>query len=206
MARLQWDNIATPDLTAAAALQQNANKALTDAISGVDTFVTGLSDRQRAQVQRDLAQRINSYLDRPDQLRADVASGALFEGVPQRYLTPDMINGVRTTADQFLESLTKHRTDGRNEREYTISQEARPLLNQMEALRIQGRNAEADALLAQNPQLLGMKSSDYQTAVDRSRTAAQGYRTETDARENFTLEREKEAFLADAQRRSITPQ
>ena len=47
MARLQWNNVTTPDFTAAASLQESANKALDGALTGVTDFVTRITTRQR---------------------------------------------------------------------------------------------------------------------------------------------------------------
>ena len=54
MTRLDWKNVANPDFTAAAALQQSASRDIANALTGIGTFVDGVANRNNAQAQQAL--------------------------------------------------------------------------------------------------------------------------------------------------------
>ena len=54
MARLEWNNVANPDFTAAASLQQSASRDIANALTGIGTFVDGVANRNNAQNQKAL--------------------------------------------------------------------------------------------------------------------------------------------------------
>ena len=203
MSRLQWNNVTAPDFTAAARLQESSNKALDDALTGVTDFVTGITTRQREADEQSLRIKAQSYMDNPEALRRDLASGAFYGNIKPGSLSNEFINSLTTAADGLLTSKNTFLKDQETKDYAALQAAANPILNQATMLQNQGRTEEARALL-ERPEVLALRNADFRQATLNRQTDGKNDRTERSEIQTLNEEREQAAVEAFLTQNSIT--
>lgn len=203
MSRLQWGNVTAPDFTAAARLQESANKALDGALTGVTDFVTGLTTRQREADEQSLRIKAQSYMDNPEALRRDLASGSFYGNIKPGSLSNGFIDSLTTAADGLLTSKNTFLKDQQTKDYAALEAAANPILNQAALAESQGKPEVARALLAR-PEVMALRNAEYrQTILDRQ-TVGKNDRTERTEIQTLNEQREQAAVEAFLTQNSIT--
>ena len=203
MSRLQWGNVTAPDFTAAARLQESANKALDGALTGVTDFVTGLTTRQREADEQSLRIKAQSYMDNPEGLRRDLADGTFYGNIKPGSLSNGFIDSLTTAADGLLTSKNTFLKDQQTKDYAALEAAANPILNQATMLQNQGRTEEARALLAR-PEVMALRNADVRQATLNRQTDGRNDRTERTEIQTLNEQREQAAVEAFLTQNSIT--
>lgn len=203
MSRLQWGNVTAPDFTAAARLQESANTALDGALTGVTDFVTGLTTRQREADEQSLRIKAQSYMDNPEALRRDLASGSFYGNIKPGSLSNGFIDSLTSAADGLLTSKNTFLKDQQTKDYAALEAAANPILNQATMLQNQGRTQEARALL-ERPEVLALRNADFRQATLNRQTDGTARRKEDTDIQTFNEQREQAAVEAFLTQNSIT--
>lgn len=203
MSRLQWGNVTAPDFTAAARLQESANKALDGALTGVTDFVSGITTRQREADEQSLRIKAQSYMDNPEALRRDLASGAFYGNIKPGSLSNGFIDSLTTAADGLLTSKNTFLKDQQTKDYAALEAAANPILNQATVLQNQGRTQEARALL-ERPEILALRNADVRQFTQNRQTDGKNDRTERSEIQTLQEQQEQAAVQAFLTQNSIT--
>lgn len=195
MAPLTWRNVDSPSFASANQLYTLAaelmNRGFNSASRGVDKFREITTDEQSARLMQDVmaagddpaaiqaaATRGNAAFLSPEALRfTNAQPGVLLDR--QQAKANIAQTGVRTNALQY--GLDRSRiTDGREDAQYTARQEANPLIYQMQELARNGDLSGAQALAAQNADLLSRAGINADTIYNGISSGYTGQMADTE--------------------------
>jgi hypothetical protein len=169
MARLNWENVAAPDFSGSAQGIRDAAAMINQALSGAQTGLARFEGIQDDRVNKDFAMDLLKYQD-PESYKAALNSGALFERPGANRLSGEMITAAGSRVGALLNQSQTEFQMGRDKRidAQSLALDAvAPVIGQVRTLLSQNKEAEANALLAQNPELYkGLGARDILSVVD----------------------------------------
>lgn len=195
MAPLTWRNVDSPSFASANQLYSLSaelmNRGFSAASRGLDKFREITTDEQSARLMQDVmaagnnpaaiqaaATRGNAAFLSPEALRfANAQPGVLLDR--QQAEARIGLTGVQTEASRYALDRTRI-TDGRGDAQYAARQEANPLIYRMQELARNGDLSGAQALAAQNADLLSRAGIAADTLYSGISSGFTGQMTDTE--------------------------
>lgn len=180
MAALTWRNVDTPNLAPALAGMQQFSQLLGQAFGGATTALEEFDASKTEKVSNEFIQNLlTNYSGTPDEMLADLQSGAIFEGVDRSRLNEDALNLLAKRPEDLLRFATTElqRQDtaadiafqakerGWTEADRNNLEAAKPVA----ALLLNAQSeAEADKIWKDNAEITGKLSPEMQVAMRRA--------------------------------------
>lgn len=168
MARLGWDNVAAPDFSGASNGIQSAASMITQALRGAEGGVKEYNNILDGNVNRAFALELLKYQD-PESYKTALAAGSI-PGQDSHRLSAESIGAAGTRYNTLLGQAQTEFQMGRDKRidgQAQAFDAAAPIIAQARALLGANKEAEANALLAQHPEVFkGLGARDALSVAD----------------------------------------
>lgn len=202
MATLTWRDVAAPDFRTSLAAFESFRSGINDAVVGAQQGLARFDADQTDQVNRAFALELAKFSD-PDQLNAALAKDPTL-GLDARRVSAANLTGARnlvttllqqkdTAGDIKFEQYGRDRTMKQNTALDTVT----PTINAAMTLAAQGKDSEAQALIANDPNTRNLTAEQFNSVLTNSLGL-------TKSNVGIAGERQDQKFQATAEARDAT--